>query len=59
MWSAPQTIPELLKNNVNDFPDREAFVAVSRETGEWLRHTWKEICYVKTVAYAWPQITTL
>lgn len=43
MWKMPQTINELFQRNVDDFPDREAFVAVSYRTGEWLRHTWKEI----------------
>ena len=43
MWKTPQTIQELLQRNVSDFPEREAFVAVSRESGQWLRHTWNEI----------------
>jgi len=43
MWQAPQTIVELLKRNVADFPDREAFISVSYRTGEWIRHTWKEM----------------
>lgn len=43
MWKAPQTIRELLAKNVADFGDREAFVSVSYKTGEWTRHTWKEM----------------
>jgi acyl-CoA synthetase (AMP-forming)/AMP-acid ligase II len=43
MWKMPQTINELFQRNVNDFPDREAFVSVSYRTGEWVRHTWKEM----------------
>jgi acyl-CoA synthetase (AMP-forming)/AMP-acid ligase II len=43
MWETPKTIPEMLKRNVVDFPEREAFVSVLYETGDWVRHTWKEI----------------
>lgn len=43
MWQAPQTIRELLKRNVADFPDREAFVSVSYKTGEWIHHIWEEM----------------
>ena len=43
MWEAPQTIKALLAKNVADFGDREAFVSVSYKTGEWIRHTWKEM----------------
>ena len=43
MYQMPQTIRELLKRNVVDFPDREAFVAKSYRTGEWVRHTWKDM----------------
>ncbi len=43
MWKMPQTINELFQRNVDDFPDREAFVSVSYMNGEWLRYTWKEI----------------
>jgi acyl-CoA synthetase (AMP-forming)/AMP-acid ligase II len=43
MWKAPQIIKELLAKNVADFGDREAFVSVSYKTGEWTRHTWKEM----------------
>jgi acyl-CoA synthetase (AMP-forming)/AMP-acid ligase II len=43
MYRIPQTIPELLKRNVADFGDRKAFVSVLSRTGEWVRHTWKEM----------------
>jgi long-chain acyl-CoA synthetase len=43
MWKMPQTINELFQRNVNDFPDREAFTSVSYTTGEWVRHSWKEL----------------
>ena len=43
MWQGPQTIPELLKKNVEDFPDREALVAIHYRTGDWIRHTWREV----------------
>ena len=43
MWQAPQTIKALLAKNVADFGDREAFVSVSYKTGEWTRHTWREM----------------
>jgi acyl-CoA synthetase (AMP-forming)/AMP-acid ligase II len=41
MWNSPQTIHELLKRNVLDFPDREAFISVSYRTCKWVRHTWQ------------------
>jgi acyl-CoA synthetase (AMP-forming)/AMP-acid ligase II len=43
MWSAPQTIRELLARNVTDFGDREALVSVSYSTGEWTRLTWTDL----------------
>lgn len=43
MWEEPRTVREMLKRNVLDFPDREAFVSVLYRTGQWVRHTWKEM----------------
>jgi acyl-CoA synthetase (AMP-forming)/AMP-acid ligase II len=43
MWQTPETIRDLLKRNVVDFTDRIALVAVCYRTGEWIRHTWKEL----------------
>ena len=43
MWKGPETITEMFKRNVADFPDRDAFVSVSYRTGSWVRHTWKEL----------------
>jgi acyl-CoA synthetase (AMP-forming)/AMP-acid ligase II len=43
MWKSPQTIHELLKRNVADFPGREALVSVSYRTGDWIRHNWSEM----------------
>jgi long-subunit acyl-CoA synthetase (AMP-forming) len=43
MWREPETVPEMLKRNVLDFRDREAFVSVLYRTGQWVRHTWREI----------------
>ena len=43
MWKAPRTIRELLTKNVADFGNREAFVSVSYKTGQWTRHTWKQM----------------
>jgi len=33
----------MLDRNVQDCPEREALVAVSCESGSWLRHTWREL----------------
>lgn len=43
MYQTPQTIRDLLQRNAVDFADREAFVSPSYRTGEWVRHTWKEM----------------
>ncbi len=43
MWKGPQTIPEMLTRNVDDFPDREAFVSVLYRSDEWVRHSWREM----------------
>jgi len=43
MWQPCQTIHDLLRRNVEDFPDREALVSVSYKTGNRVRHTWTEI----------------
>ncbi|MBU2547393.1 MAG: AMP-binding protein [Proteobacteria bacterium] len=43
MYQTPQTIPGMLKRNVVDFPDREAFVSVSHRTGAWVRYTWLDL----------------
>ena len=43
MYQTPQTIRDLLQRNVIDFPDREAFASISYRTGEWVRHSWKEM----------------
>src|SRR5208337_4299070 len=43
MWRTPQTIRDLLARNVDDFGEREAKVAVSYETGDYIRNTWKEL----------------
>ena len=43
MWKRPETILELLKRNVTDFGDREAFISVSQMKNKWVRHTWREM----------------
>jgi acyl-CoA synthetase (AMP-forming)/AMP-acid ligase II len=43
MWKGPETIREILKGNAGDFPDREGLVSPLYRTGQWVRHTWKEI----------------
>ena len=43
MWRGPQTISEMLRRNVVDFSDREAFVSVLYQAGQWVRHTWREM----------------
>lgn len=43
MWEGPHTVPEMLERNVNEFPDRECFVSILHRTGQWVRHTWKEL----------------
>ncbi|MEW6444094.1 MAG: AMP-binding protein [bacterium] len=43
MWTAPQTIPEMLARNVRDFPHREAVIAQQFRTGNWARNTWSEL----------------
>jgi acyl-CoA synthetase (AMP-forming)/AMP-acid ligase II len=43
MWRGPQTIPEMLKRNASDFPDGECFVSLMYRTGQWVRHTWREL----------------
>lgn len=43
MWEKVETIPDMLRRNVRDFPDGDAVVAVSYTTGEWVRHTWNEL----------------
>jgi len=43
MYQVPQTTRELLQRNVKDFSDREAFVSKLYRTGDWVRHTWKEL----------------
>jgi acyl-CoA synthetase (AMP-forming)/AMP-acid ligase II len=43
MWKGPQTIPEMLKRNAEVFPDRESFVSILYRTGQWVRHTWKDL----------------
>ncbi len=43
MWRTPQTVRDLLARNVDDFGEREAKVAVSYGTGDYIRNTWKEL----------------
>ena len=43
MWQAPNTIIKMLKRNVSDFPNRDAFASVSYRTGDWVHHRWKEM----------------
>lgn len=42
-WKAPQTITEMLRRNVADFPDREALVAFSDQSESIVRLTWSEL----------------
>jgi len=43
VWQSPKTILKMLKRNVSDFPNREAFASVSYKTGDWVHHSWKEM----------------
>ncbi|MFK5952061.1 MAG: AMP-binding protein [Desulfobacterium sp.] len=43
MWNTVETIPDMLRRNVSDFSDRDAVIAVSYATGEWVKHTWREL----------------
>ena len=43
MWKTPETIRDLLAKNVVDFGDREAKVAVSYRSGDYIRNTWRDV----------------